>query len=136
VLSPLPVPHHKELGVAYEHYLEIDSEAHLTLDTTRLSKVTTGEHLEREISLINSRKEAAQDRSSSKEVKVNWLWILEYDLHEATIRVKETYRTFSQDLLTGVRSYDRCHYRIRDVLLEKEARIWKVKDLIFVDWSG
>jgi hypothetical protein len=132
-----PHPHQEELKAAYERYAETWQEAELTLDTSRLSEVATGEVLEFAISSIE--RKANYTELLSEEFEIVWVQVLDYSPSRAVIEVKENYRPFSQDPKTGSRYYDptgRWVWRILRVTLVQEDGTWKVQDFDFVSWSG
>jgi hypothetical protein len=132
-----PHPHQEELRAAYERYAETWQEAELTLDTSRLAEVATGEVLELAILSIEQRTDFTE--LISEEFEIVWVQVLDYSPTRATIEVKKKYRGFSQDFQTGKRYYgltDRWYWRITRVTLVQEDGAWKVQDIDFVSWSG
>jgi hypothetical protein len=132
-----PHPHQEELRAAYSRYAETWQEAELTLDTSRLSEVATGELLEFMVSSIERR--AALNVLYSDEFEIVWVRVLDYSPQKAIIEVKKRYRYFGQDPETGRRDYgptDSWHWRIIKVVLVQEDGTWKVQDIDFVSWSG
>ena len=130
----------KELQEAIQNYFTVINEASITLNTSNLSSVATGEMLKGVIAPLEIAQENDTDSAnrSSQESEVEWIEILASGSSWAVIEVKENYSTFTQNLQTGKKTYDgRVRWRIRRFLLIKEEGIWKVDRVLeFVDWSG
>jgi hypothetical protein len=134
-----PHPHQEELKAAYERYLRTIQEAELTLDTSRLSEVVTGELLESTVAGIE-RQKADFPKLISNDFEIVSFRVLDYNPPRATIEVGENYRYFNQNAITGERDYgpspDRWICHLFRVTLVQEEGTWKVLSLDdVIEWG-
>jgi hypothetical protein len=135
-----PHPHQEELKAAYQLYLETVYEAGLTLDTSHLSEVATGELLESTVSSI----EAEREKLEAGDVLVSWefeiveFWVLDYNPPTATARVLVNSKAFDQDPETGERDYGPHPYSWQcnefEITLVQEDGAWKVQGGDYIEW--
>jgi hypothetical protein len=135
--SCLSDTHGAELRSAFERYLTVLNEAQINLDTSHLPEVAISPRLDELVSGVEDRGKFTA--IVSEEFKIEWVKVIRYTETEATIQVKYNYRPFSQDFKTGERTYGptaRWYWRIIEADLVQDKRVWKVKEITFVDWSG
>ena len=136
----LPSPEQPALRKAYENASRIDLEAELSGDTSHLKETFTSRKAEAMAESIKTTAKRDNDDARYQETEVAWVRVLDIQQQEATIEVKEYYRTFRYDRKTGTRHYyDEPHryWNIWRYRMIKEDGIWKFDDVLeFVDWSG
>jgi hypothetical protein len=138
-----PHPRQGELKAAYERFLKTKREASLTLDTSRLSEVVTGELLESYVSSIEAKKEKLEtgDVLTTWEFEIFGFWVLDYSPPTATAGSCVKYSsTFTQDPETGEWDYGSDPYSWQcneyEVRLVQEDGVWKVQEENFIEWAS
>ena len=136
----LPSPEQAALREAYENASRIALEAELSGDTTHLKESFSSSKAEAIAESVKTTAKRDDDDAGYQETEVAWVRVIEIQQQEATIEVKEYYRTFRYDRETGTRHYyDEPHRYWRKMRLKmiKEDGIWKFDEVVeFVDWSG
>jgi len=128
-----------ELRSALQRYTTEMQQIELTLNTSKLSHITTGEFLKDRIKAIESHRQFTT--LSSDDVSISFLWfeVIEYSETKATIETVITTRGFSFDRVTGLRTYYTSIPRDITIQVEmlKENGVWKVSKYTSIkihDW--
>ncbi len=136
--TQLPFSQEAELRLAYEKYREYLLGAALTHNFSQLPDVITGNALEDTIAHLKTRKKYSSRFGT--ETEIISFEILESNETQATIQVKEYYRSFYLDPIEpGRRIYQselHQHWYINQYQFVKEAGQWKVVSSEAIDWSG
>ena len=129
----LPSPEQAPLRKACENANRIGLEAELSGDTSHLKEAFTSRTAEALSESIKNEAKRDDDDARFQETEVIRVRILEIQQQEATIEVKEYYRTFRYDRETGTRHYyDEPHryWRIWRDRMIKEDGIWKFDETL------
>ena len=98
-----PGPRERELEEAFEGYLEVLHDAHITLDTSHLPEVAIDPRLANAIFGVEARREFTH--IASEEFSLGRVSVLSYSDTEASAKIRWNYRRFTQDFETGERDY-------------------------------